>query len=147
MNASYISQSTRPNLHNISTSDLEKIINDLNYNNIDALTPLSSLTRDEMVSVIFKLWAEHEILDHNSKQIECLICCEFLTNGDNLTFECGHKFHSKCIIAHVVHSTIERHTDLQIDNEKNKDDLKYKCPQCKKEIYSTIIDKIQINDK
>ena len=131
MNAQCIKQLTRPNLHKITETTLLEIINyyDKNWfkdNNNNA-------TRDDMVAKVFDLWSNYELVDTNSKPIECLICWDVLTNGNNMTFECGHKFHSSCVVKSLlIHSTdtyINKMADKVI---KDKFKVEYSCPQCKK---------------
>ena len=53
-------------------------------------------------------------INTNNNENECLICWDALTNGNNMTFECGHKFHSKCIFRWMTDNT--------------------GCPYCRKEL-------------
>lgn len=130
MNELCIKQSTRPNLHKLSELELLKIIN--NYEP-EWIKMNDTYTRDDMVAKVFKLWSEYMLIDNNSNPIECLICWDNLTNGNNMTFECGHKFHSSCIVKSLlIHST-----DTYINKMNDKDIqgnfmIEYCCPQCKK---------------
>lgn len=140
MNFMCIKQSTRPNLHKISESVLLEIIN--YYDKTWYISNDNSQTRDDMVAKVFDLWANYELVDTNSKPIECLICWDVLTNGNNMTFECGHKFHSSCMVKSLmIHST-----DTYINKMGNKDiegkfKVEYSCPQCKKLIDCVEFDK------
>jgi hypothetical protein len=144
MDSSCICQTTRPNLHKVSEENLKKIISEWDSTWLETHYLKDKITRDELVSKIIDLWANHELVGFDSKPIECLVCCDFLTNGNNLTFECGHKFHSNCIIPHIMHFTYENYQNFLLDNgdERNNKELKYICPQCKKEIYSINISKL-----
>lgn len=142
MNAQCIKQSTRPNLHKLKENDLLEIINHYDktwYSNDN------SQTRDDMVVKVFDLWSNYELSDCNAKPIECLICWDTLTNGNNITFECGHKFHSSCVVKSIlIHST-----DTYINKMADKDiggkfKVEYSCPQCKKILDCIEFDK---NDK
>jgi len=130
MNTQYIKQSTRPNLHKISELTLLEIINHYDKN---WYSDNNRQTRDDMVAKVFDLWANYELCDCNSKPIECLICWDLLTNGNNMTFECGHKFHSSCIVkslmVHSTHTYINKMADKDIEGKFN---VEYSCPQCKK---------------
>lgn len=79
----FIKKINRPNLHKLNEIDLINIIN-----LYDKLWHNKNKTRDDMVTKIFELWSNHEIIDSNSNKIECLICYDNLTNGNNITFEC-----------------------------------------------------------
>lgn len=134
MDALYIKQSTRPNLYKLTESELLNIIN---YYEPEWMN--NKYTRDDMVAKIFKLWSEHVLIDHNSNPIECLICWDHLTNGNNMTFECGHKFHSSCIVKSLLIHSTETYIN-KMNNEEIKENfmVEYCCPQCK-----NCIDKIQ----
>jgi hypothetical protein len=135
----YIKQLTRPNLHKITEIELLNII--LEYDNTFVKNNEKIFSRTELVDKIFELWSLNELVDHLDKSIECLICCDPLTNGNNLTFECGHKFHSGCIVKHLlVHST-SMYSEFITDNEKKSIKIEYDCPQCKKFIDSVECDK------
>lgn len=88
---------------------------------------------------IRELWNDIELTDKNKNILECLICCDSLTNNNNLTLECGHKFHSKCLIQSIIikDSTIFC-KNLKDSKEKEIDDieLKHICPQCNNLIYN-----------
>jgi hypothetical protein len=137
----YIEQSTRPNLHKLTEDKLESIIISYNYTALDEFDKYKKKpSRAELVDKIFELWSSHELKDHLDNPIECLICYDPLTNGNNLTFECGHKFHSGCVIKHLlVHST-DSYKNYLDDTEKTNIKIEYCCPQCKK-----IIDFVQFN--
>lgn len=130
MNAQCIKQSTRPNLHKLKENDLLEIINhyDKTWYNAN-----NNVSRDDMVVKVFDLWSNYELSDYNAKPIECLICWDTLTNGNNITFECGHKFHSSCVVkSMLIHST-DTYINKMADNEvKDKFKVEYSCPQCKK---------------
>ena len=134
MDALYIKQSTRPNLYKLTESELLNIIN---YYEPEWMN--NKYTRDDMVAKIFKLWSEYVLIDHNSNPIECLICWDYLTNGNNMTFECGHKFHSSCIVKSLLIHSTETYIN-KMNNEEIKENfmVEYCCPQCK-----NCIDKIQ----
>ena len=128
MNASYINQSTRPNLYKLTEIELLDIIN---YHEPEWIKN-NRYTRDDMVSKIFKLWSEHVLIDHNTNPIECLICWDYLTNGNNMTFECGHKFHSSCIVKSLLIYSTKTYIDKMNDEEiKNNFTVEYYCPQCR----------------
>lgn len=131
MNCSYIEQSIRPNLYKLTETELISIIN--NYE--PEWITNNKYTRDDMVGKIFKLWSDHVLTDYNSNPIDCLICWDHLTNGNNMTFECGHKFHSSCIVKSLlIHSTdtyINKMNDKEIIDNFT---VEYCCPQCKNSI-------------
>jgi hypothetical protein len=134
MDALYIKQSTRPNLYKLTESELLNIINCYEPEWMN-----NKYTRDDMVAKIFKLWSEHILIDHNSNPIECLVCWDYLTNGNNMTFECGHKFHSSCIVKSLLIHSTETYINKINDKEINENFMiEYCCPQCK-----NCIDKIQ----
>lgn len=139
MDPNCICNSTRPNLHKLSETDLREIIYQW-----DSQWLKEPRNRDELVSKIFELWANKELVGIDSKPLECLICCDILTNGNNMTFECGHKFHSICIVKHLLVFTSSSYKDFLEDKEKNNMNLDYNCPQCKKQIDSIYFGK---NDK
>ena len=135
-----IKQNTRPNLHKLNEKELIEMIKN-NYNYWENIENLENLPRTKLVDKIFELWSENELIDHSNKQIECLICSDPLTNGNNLTFECGHKFHSGCVIKHILVFSIDSYQNYLNDNEKNSIKIEYCCPQCKKSIDFVEFDK------
>ena len=128
-----IKQNTRPNLHKLSEKELINVIKN-NYNSWEKIENLENMPRTKLVDKIFELWSDDELNDHSNKPIECLICSDPLTNGNNLTFECGHKFHSGCVIKHILVFSIDSYQNYLNDNEKNSIKIEYCCPQCKKSI-------------
>lgn len=140
MNYDCIKNITRPNLYLLSEKHLLEIINkydDLWYN--------KSQSRNDMIEKIFNLWSKYNIIDDNGFEIECLICWEKLTNGDNMTFTCGHKFHSKCIIKSILISSIDCSINFIKDNEKKEINVDYNCPQCKNNIETVNFNKNSYN--
>ena len=145
-----IRQNIRPELDKLSDQELVNIIvqNDNDWYKLkNSTNPTNStkIKRIELVDKIFELWAGYELVDSSekSKPIECLICCDILTNGNNLTFECGHKFHSICVIKHVMHHSIDIYQNYINDTELTltQTNIDYSCPQCKKIINSIEIKK------
>jgi hypothetical protein len=128
-----IKQNTRPNLHKLSEKELIEIIK-TNDNSWKKLEEPDKITRTELVDKIFQLWSDCELIDNLGKSIECLICCDPLTNGNNLTFECGHKFHSLCVCKHLLVFSTDSYQNYLDDKEKQSVKIDYCCPQCKKSI-------------
>ncbi len=123
----FLQTNTRPVVDKFTNEDLVKIIThfepELNTN---------YLTRIDLVKKIFELWNEQELFDINSNTIECLICYDNLTQGNNLTLSCGHKFHSTCLIRTAVYKTAYTF-DVCIkdtENNSNKIVIDCQCPQC-----------------
>jgi hypothetical protein len=116
---------TRPNLHKLNVDELLQIIKDIETD------CTNTNTRSELVDKIFKLWSEHELSDHLTNPIECLICTERLTNGNNLTFACGYKFHSGCVVKHLLIYSTDSYINYTNDDEMKSLKLEYFCPQCK----------------
>ena len=135
-----IEQSTRPNLHKLTEEELKSII--IKYKNkvSDEFNENEKLSRTELVDKIFKLWSYHELKDYLNNPIECLICREPLTNGNNLTFECGHKFHSICVVKHLLVFSTDSYQRYLNDTDATNINIQYKCPQCNKNI-----DSVQFN--
>lgn len=124
----YFTNIIRPNLHNLTEKELLKIIEEreLDWYNC-------KYTRNDMVDKIFSLWSQEEIKNKNdNKPIECLICWDNLTNGNNLSFECGHKFHSNCIIKSIMISSIDKYIEFTNDIDKSTTNINFCCPQCNK---------------
>ena len=140
MNALCIKQSTRPNLHKLSESNLIDIINEYEPKWICDKKKHENF-RDELVAKVFNLWSEYELKDNNSNSIECLICWDKLTNGNNMTFDCGHKFHSNCIIKSLLCFSTDTYIDKINNKEIEKFKIEYCCPQCKRPIDSIDFDK------
>jgi len=136
MTTECIKYSTRPNLHKLTEIELLKIIKEYepNWDNNDKLQ--LKYTRDDMVAKVFKLWSDYGLKDNNSNSIECLICWDELTNGNNMTFECGHKFHSYCIVKSLLIYSTDTYINKFNDKEINNFKIEYCCPQCKKIIDS-----------
>ena len=131
----YIEQSTRPNLHKLTEEELTNIIISYNFTALDEYKTITKKpSRTELVDKIFELWSNHELVDHFDKSIECLICYDHLTNGNNLTFECGHKFHSRCVIKHLLVFSTDSYKNYLEDKEKNSIKIEYCCSICKKSI-------------
>lgn len=125
---SIITQNTRPNLQKLTNNELIDIIN--NSEDID-IENLKKMPRITLIDNIYRLWSNNEINDHFNKPIECLICYDLLKNGDNMTFVCGHKFHSSCVIKHLlIFSTDSYHNYLNDDNIQSIK-IEYCCPQCR----------------
>jgi hypothetical protein len=135
-----IKHNTRPNLYKLSQKELIDILE--NYDgDYKQLENSEKFTRTQLVDKIFQLWSESELYDHLNKPIDCLICCESLTNGNNLTFECGHKFHSLCVIKHLLVFSTDSYQNYINDEEQKSIKIEYCCPQCKKSIESVQFDK------
>ena len=129
MNINCIKHNTRPNVHKLSESKLLEIISEY-----DNTWYESKYTRSDMVNKIFQLWSEYELTDIDNKPLECLICWDKLTNGNNMTFECGHKFHSICIVKNVLIYSTDSYINYLDDKEKQTIKIDYTCPQCKKSV-------------
>ena len=69
--------------------------------------------------------------------IDCPICLEIITNEDNMITNCGHYFHSSCMIKYIVmsksnNSILEKTLELMgLENQK----LKQNCEKKDKKIY------------
>ena len=120
-----ICKTKRPNVRDFTEDDLKTII--IHWDN-KWLNSLETITRTKLVDKVFDLWSKYQLDE------ECLVCCDNLTNGDNLTFECGHKFHSSCVIKHLLFFSTDSYIDFINDKEKNSTKIEYCCPQCKKSI-------------
>jgi len=73
---------------------------------------------------IKELWNNKELKDKKNNLIECLICCEGLTNNNNLTLECGHKFHSLCLIQSIIiKDSIIFSKNIKDSHEKEVNDI------------------------
>lgn len=140
MNFECIKNINRPNLHLLTEDNLLEIINEW-----DKLWYNKSKSRNDMVEKIFNLWSEYNIIDSKGLEIDCLICWDKITNGDNMTFTCGHKFHSKCIIKSILIRSIDCSINFIKDDEKNEMDIDYNCPQCKNKIESVNFNKNSYN--
>ncbi len=133
---------SRPNLYKLSESELLNIINEYEPDWINNYTNKSNIfMRDEMVAKVTKLWSEYILKDNNLNPIECLICWDNLTNGNNMTFECGHKFHSCCIVKNLLIFSTDTYIEKNNDKEINNFKIEYCCPQCKRTIDSINFDK------
>jgi len=127
MNPNCIEFNTRPNVHKLTKQELLEIIiywDDSWYQNYH--------TRSDMVDKVFQLWSECELIDIDNHPIECFICWDKLTNGNNMTFGCGHKFHSTCIVKNVLIHSTDSYINYIGDDEKKSVKIDYNCPQCKK---------------
>ena len=135
-----IKQNTRPNLHKLSEKELIEIIKN-NDNDFKKTEDYEKITRTKLVDKIFELWSESELYDYVNNPIECLICCDSLTNGNNLTFECGHKFHSLCVVKHLLVFSTDSYQNYLSNKEVSSVKIEYCCPQCKKSIDFVQFDK------
>jgi len=130
----YFTNITRPNLHNLTEKQLLEIISQREQFWIHSFGQnhnQSQPSRNNMVDKIFSLWSQENLSDTNGDSIGCLICWDPLTNGNNLTLECGHKFHSMCLIKSVMISSVDKYIEFSNDSDKSKVDIQYNCPQCK----------------
>jgi hypothetical protein len=115
----YILSFVRPNLAILDDDKLKEIIN-----SVDKDFQFENINRIDLVNKIFELWSVHSL------NIQCNICYEFMTNGDNMTFYCGHKFHASCIIKYCIINAVDNYkNDLQ-NQDKSDINIDFKCPQC-----------------
>jgi len=125
MNTIYINKSTRPNLYKLTEIELFDIIN---YHDPEWIIN-NKYTLYDMVIKIFKLWSEYVLIYDNLNPIECLVCWDYLINGNNMTFECGYKFHSSCIVKSLLINSTKTYIDKMNDEEiKNNFTVEYCCP-------------------
>jgi len=87
-------------------------------------------TRGDMIKRIFEIWAEQEILDKSNNPIICSICEDTLTNGDNMTYPCGHQLHSTCMSRYIIINCVEKFSSEINNKEKQQIEFDYKCPNC-----------------
>lgn len=131
-------QNTRPDLSNYTNDELFQILllQNINYKIEE---------RAIMVKYIFELWSNNVIVDYQQNSIECLICYENLTNGNNQTLLCGHKFHSTC----ANKALLVKCSELCINDYKNKNTdnitMYSNCVQCSTKIESYIFKKSDFN--
>ena len=116
----------RPDLSEVKTSDLEQILLTHDYEWINP-----ERTRVEMIHRIFELWSEKEILDQTNKPIICAICTDTLTNGDNMTYTCGHQMHSGCMSRYIIINCVEKFSSGMKNNDVKELEFDYKCPNCR----------------
>ncbi len=130
-----INSNTRPDTSKLSDEELIQIII---QNNPEYLTTNNDKSRLKLIEKVFELWSCKEITDSNDNFIECLICYDNLTQGNNLTLCCGHKFHSNCLIKTIVYKTAYIYDICLTDssNNSNKIIIECVCPQC-----NTVIEK------
>lgn len=131
----------RPDLSVATDGELEQILLE---HDADWFTP--EKTRNENINRIFELWAEQEIQDQLNNPINCTICYENLSNGNNMTFPCGHQFHSLCVIRAVSIRCSEKCITKLNDKDAPNIELDYFCAQCNVKMDSYSIDKSTIND-
>ena len=136
MNKACIKYNTRPNVHKLTEQELTTIIMEYDSDWISL-----NKTRNQLVEKIFELWSGHPILDYANNPIDCLICLDVLTSGNNMTFECGHKFHSSCICKSILVRSGDKYKQELEDKEKDKIQLDFNCPQCNMSIDKYIINK------
>ncbi len=77
----------------------------------------NNLSRDLMISKVNEIW-NNLIL---GPEIDCPICLDSITNSNNMITNCGHYFHSTCMIKYIVMS---------------KSNNQICCPKCRTNIYS-----------
>ena len=129
----------RPDLSGVSDSELMQILiaHDSEWININRL-------HDDMIKRIFKIWAEQEILDHTNNPITCTICYDTLTNGDNMTYPCGHQFHSTCAMRGILIRCAEKFTSGLNNKDSPQIELDCLCAQCNVKIDSYSVNKQDI---
>ena len=134
---------TRPNLSQYSDLELLDIINEYE----PEFESNTEYFREHLIAKIFSLWSSYVLEDNNSQPIECLICWDNLTNGNNMSFECGHKFHSSCIVKNLLIFSTDTYITKMGDKEIENFNIEFLCPQCKKSIDSIEFTKDNIDDK
>jgi hypothetical protein len=97
-----------------------------------------------MIKKIFELWSEQEILDQTNLPIMCTICYENITNGDNMTYPCGHQTHSTCAMRGILVRSADMFASGLNNKEKQQIDLDCLCVQCNIQIVSHVVDKQNI---
>jgi len=109
----------KPNINNYTKEELLNIIenfkksNDSNYK----IDEDEGKTKEELVNLTNDIW---DNLSYGP-DVLCPICLELVINKDNLRTNCGHYFHSSCMIKYIV---------------KVKYDENITCPQCRTIIYN-----------
>ncbi len=139
-----ICSNTRPDTSKLSDDELKQIII---QNEPEYFT--NNKSRLELIEKVFELWSNKEITDSNDNFIECLICYNNLTQGNNLTLCCGHKFHSNCLIKTIVYKTSYIYDICLSDptNNSNKIIIECVCPQCNTAIEKYNFFKPNINNQ
>ncbi len=117
----------RPDPSNLTDEDLYNVIN---HYDKDWLTNNPNHERYQVIEHIFYLWSNHNLLDKYHEPIDCLICYDKLSQGNNLSFECGHQFHSDCIIKFIIIKTSEKSIRDFADDKISDIKLNFNCPQC-----------------
>lgn len=71
---------------------------------------------------------------YNEQPVECPICFDVIGEKNNITTECGHKFHASCIMTNISHNGFscpccrtamaeeDEDTDYEINSEDDDDD-------------------------
>ena len=102
----------KPNITGLTDEELIKIIKKDNE-----LADTNNFSRKLMISKVNYIWG-NLVLDI---ELDCPICLENITNADNMITNCGHYFHSSCMIKYIV---------------KSKSNNLICCPKCRTNIYS-----------
>jgi hypothetical protein len=102
----------KPNITEYKDEELIEIIKKNNES-----TDTNNLPRDLMILKVKEIW-DNLIL---GPDVDCPICLENITNSDNMITNCGHYFHSSCMIKYIV---------------KSKSNNLICCPKCRTNIYS-----------
>ncbi len=102
----------KPNISELTDQELIEIIKKDNE-----IADTNNLSRDEMILKVNNIW-DNLVL---GPDIDCPICLEIITNEDNMITNCGHYFHSSCMIKYIV---------------KSKSNNPICCPKCRTNIYS-----------
>ncbi len=122
---SLIQNIKRPDVSSLSDDQLFEIIKTYCKDSFDKKTE-----RIKMIEKIFSIWSNCDLLDKSNQSIDCLICYEPLTQGDNMTVKCGHQFHSTCISKFVLVNISEKAIQGYLGKDGASVSLDFSCPQC-----------------
>ena len=94
-----------------------------------------------LINCLNDLWKKIPIIDECGEKIDCVICLNYITNCDNISFLCEHRTHSTCFFNYLF-TNLKNNSD-DCDDSTNDDLIKlFRCPNCRNGLTDTIIEHI-----
>lgn len=135
-----IDKKIKPDLSKYNELQLENIYSDFteNKNNylkkinisIDAQIVIQNICNEIKIMVdiqqtVNELWKKFPLLNNEGEIVECMICLNYITNSDNIIFECEHITHSSCFLNYLF-------SNLKNMESNDANLLKlFRCPKCR----------------
>lgn len=112
----FFNSKIKPDITKFSDTELVNIClksNEITQTN----TQIKDMQREDLIKQVNMIWNNLCI----GPDIDCPICLEVITNQDNMITNCGHYFHSSCMIKYIVKTKLNNNC--------------IGCPKCRTNIY------------